>query len=487
MKSIVFKVAVSSAVLGATTFGCTLGAPSAWTVSAASAQGRSNEQAVRLHREAGAALAQGNLARAMEAMEQAVVLSPRDVGYRLLLADIYMRAGRFQSAETTYGDVLALDPEQSRAGLTYGLMLAANGRGQRALAQLESIEGRAGAADLGLAFALAGQPQRAIEILEPAARAQGATARVRQNLALAYALGGDWARARTIAAQDVAPDALAERMTQWAALAQSGQPAQQVAAMIGASPVADPGQPVRLALNAPAVAPTVQMAEAQPVETPAPVQFAAAEPAAEIPMPLPTEEPAATVEPVVAPAPVVTQTTADEAFANLEQPEWGIADDGSVQLPEPAPAEQPVRVQLAAATQALVQPAAIDSAEPVRRAQTVRPVIRRGAADVIPAETRQAQGGRFVVQIGAFSTPANAERAWQQASERFGLSERQPLTMTFDHQGRLLHRVAVSGFDNRADAARLCESLRARGGECFVRTNAGDAAIRWAARYARRA
>jgi hypothetical protein len=58
--------------------------------------------------------------------------------------------------------------------------------------------------------------------------------------------------------------------------------------------------------------------------------------------------------------------------------------------------------------------------------------------------------------------------------------------MTIDHNGRLLHRVAISGFGKRGDAAQVCRVIRTRGGECFVRINAGDKAIDWAARYASR-
>jgi hypothetical protein len=33
---------------------------------------------------------------------------------------------------------------------------------------------------------------------------------------------------------------------------------------------------------------------------------------------------------------------------------------------------------------------------------------------------------------------------------------------------------------------RLCQSIKAKGGACFVRTKAGDAPVQWAARYAAR-
>jgi cell division septation protein DedD len=121
--------------------------------------------------------------------------------------------------------------------------------------------------------------------------------------------------------------------------------------------------------------------------------------------------------------------------------------------------------------------------------RTVRS-IAPAAARVIraaPSFSRRVDNGQYVVQIGAYSNAGNAERAWQQAERRYGLRAEQPVTMTFDHDGRLLHRVAISGFDKRGDATRICESIRSRGGECFVRNSAGDAAISWAARYTRRA
>ena len=71
----------------------------------------------------------------------------------------------------------------------------------------------------GLALTLAGRPADAIPVLEAAAREQGADATVRQNLALAHALAGDWTEARTIASQDVPADKLDGRIHQWMQLA----------------------------------------------------------------------------------------------------------------------------------------------------------------------------------------------------------------------------------------------------------------------------
>ena len=60
-----------------------------------------------------------------------------------------------------------------------------------------------------------------------------ATGRVRQNLAFAYALAGNWEKARTVAAQDVSPADLAPRLAQWASLASPTAAADQVATLLG--------------------------------------------------------------------------------------------------------------------------------------------------------------------------------------------------------------------------------------------------------------
>jgi Flp pilus assembly protein TadD len=502
MKSIALKFAVSGLTLGVATAALVvsgLGTPTA------AATERNDAQAARLFEQAGQAIASGDLNRAITLLEQAVALAPRDAGYRMLLADAYMKTGRFRSAEAAYGDVLTIDPSRARAGLSHALMRAANGRQQDALAELEHIEGQTQPADIGLAYALAGSPQRAVDILEPAARAMGATPRIRQNLALAYALGGDWQRARTVAAQDVPAGELAERMSQWATLAQRTNAGEQIAALMGVIPVADPGQPAQLALAAPApdtapVAiagaepPVVASTAAADSDIPMPTDAAAPVAAAAEPIPsgaLPVTVAEAAPAPVVAPAPVAeapsTQYAAAAADqAQPEQAEWGIDDHGAVELPaqDDAASPVPVRVRYAAAADDLSRPDPVIMPVRPRAARTLSLASRLMSA--APSVARHGGAGRYVVQLGAFSSAANAERAWQMAQRRFALRDAQPVTMTIDLAGRMLHRVAVSGFDKRRDATQLCNAILSRGGQCFVRASQGDIAVNWAARYASR-
>jgi Flp pilus assembly protein TadD/cell division septation protein DedD len=478
MNKTAFKIAASTLIVS-----LTMAAGS--TQSGAMRRGQpaapANPTPAQLRDQAVAALRQGNTGAALSAMEQAVAAAPRDAGFRLALADIYLRSGRFESARATFADVLELDPANVRAGMSFALTQIALGRSAAALGQLGELEGRASGADLGLAYALAGRTDRAIEILEPLARSQSATARTRQNLALSYALAGDWRRARAVAAQDISPADLPNRMTQWAAMARPDAGQTRVAGLLGVTPAMDPGQPVQLALSQPQPAP-VQVAEAAPAPVevaPAPVAVASVDSVSDWGLPAAPEAASAPVEM----ASVETPVPAVPAPAPVEV---AVAEAPTYYTPAPqAPVEAPseAEVQYALAARSLSQPAPAV----VRTAAVTLPpatVFRRAAPRPASAPAVRAGTSRYVVQLGAFSNEANAERAWVETQRRFGLTPYAPLTATINHEGRTLHRVAVAGFASQGDAQRLCGSIRARGGTCFVRGNAGDASIRWASRYA---
>jgi len=483
MNKKLFRMAASTVMVSLTMVGST-------TQSLAMRQGMTSQraaatdadrQASRLHEQAVRDLREGRLDVAQGAMERAVGLSPRDAGYRLLLADIYLRQGRFDSARATFADVLELDPSNVRAGLSFALTQIALGRPGSAVAQLDNMAGNAPAADVGLAFALAGQPQRAIEILEPAARSHTATARVRQNLALSYALAGDWRRARAIAAQDLSPADIDGRMQQWAAMARPDAGATQVASLLGVTPVSDPGQPAALALAQPAPVQVAAVAEVPAAAAPATVVQVAA--VRDSDWGLPQAAPAAVEQSSpVAVAAVQPQVAAVVPAAEI-QPER-VAYYAAPAAPV-APVEEPEAPSAAEVQQAVAARSLVRAAPAIVRTAAVAlppaPIFRRAAPQ---APAMRSGNSRFVVQLGAFISEANAERAWVNAQRRFGLNGRAPLTASVNMGGRTLHRVAIAGFAGQGDAQRLCGSIRARGGVCFVRTQAGDASIRWAARYA---
>lgn len=485
MNSKLIKFAGSSLVLGIAMVGCKPAADAYRPASASSKEVRTNKHALKQYQKAELAFRKGDLAQAVEEMEAAVLYSPLDAGFRMALAELYMKNGRFVSAEATFRDVLALNPANGRAAMALALAQAAQGKAFAAQAQLAKAERLIAPADVGLGYAIAGNPQRAIEILEAAARAPDADARLRQNLALAYAFAGDWKKARVVAAQDISPAQIEARMAQWAALADPSAPAMRVAGLLGVTPARDKGQPTRLALSpvpdweaalVQAGAPAAIAAPAAPIAEPAMIAAPAAAPvieaaAVQAPAPAPIVE-----APVAAPAPVVEQVVARAEPRPRPIP-------AAQEIFTPVVSEEPV---------ARITPAAIPAFVPAprKRGFAARAQANHARANQAQAaRSGHAQAGGYVVQIGAFSSAAQVERAWAQTQRRHAFSDAYtPLSTTVRIGGKgVMHRLSISGFNSRKAAVQTCLSIRARHGVCFVRAVAGDAPVQWASRYTRKA
>ena len=407
------------------------------------------------------ALNANDYATAINLAERAVENSPRDAGFRALLGNAYFGAGRFASAEAAYRDSLSLYPGQRQVVLKSVLVMIAQGRKAEALEALGAARDQLDSADFGLALALAGEPRQAVDLLEAAARDANADGRVRQNLALAHALSGNWEAARAVASQDLSPDLVDARIQLWMTFAVPHGPSDQVAALTGVKPaLSDPGQPIRLALN-PA---NTRSAQAQPAPAPQPV--------AEIQV---AETPPA--------ATFVAASAPDETFANAE----AVA---------PAPTPAPVRAEVAAAPEpkpAAVMIAAAAAAAPdapsafaAMAALTQKPqaVKKPARARVQQASMPRVVGkSSSVVQLGAYASPDRVGAAWSAAARRFSvLRGYSPLSARFHGPKGVVYRLSVRGFHNADQAKNLCVSLRRSGGSCFVRSVAGDVPVRIASR-----
>lgn len=427
---LILTFGMSALVLGGTMVGCTATSGRIASASdrsatlAAKAASRSADDARR-------ALAARDAIKAVPLAESAVAAAPHDAGYRMLLGQSYLQAGRFVSARDTFADVLALYPADGKAALNLALAQIATGDWATARTTLNANAAIIPVGDLGLATALAGNPAGAIEMLNAAARAPGAGAKVRQNLALSYALAGEWSMARVAAAADMSPADVDARMEQWAAFAQPKGAADQVASLLGVTPVADSGRPVALALNA-----AVPVTPAQADE---PVQTALAVPAE---APAPVETPQAQFAKVVASG--VTFGPRNEVV-------------------------QPLPTMLIRA-----------EARPTKLALVRTPANR--IVQMVPAAkpfVRTSTGGEWFVQIGAFSNVAVAKSGWSTATRRFAaLSGHQPTGTNFAARQGSLYRLSVGGF-SRGEADRMCRAYRSKGGNCFVRREAGDRMAQW--------
>ena len=173
----VIGLAVTTALAGTLLAGCTTNAAPNATASASRAE---------------AALADGKAQQAVRHAEAAVLAEPHNVAYRTMLGSAYLDAGRFASAEAAFSDAMQLGESSARTVLSLSLALSAQGKYREAATLLNAHESGIATADLGLALALSGQPDRGIHVMSNAIRGGENTAKMRQNLAYSYALAGRW-------------------------------------------------------------------------------------------------------------------------------------------------------------------------------------------------------------------------------------------------------------------------------------------------------
>jgi D-alanyl-D-alanine carboxypeptidase len=435
MKTLRLGSAVSAVALASMIAGCAAPMSRSASVSKGKAQ-----MAYALR--AQMALGSGDYASAVTLAEQAAEATPQDSNIRSLLGNAYFASGRFASAEAAYTDSLVLARAQPQIILKRALVQIAQGKNDVAISDLYAAQGLIDPADLGLALALAGRPGEAVQMLDVAARAQGADSRVRQNLALANALAGDWMAARTIAAQDLTPDLVDSRVQQWMSLSKPNNSYDQVAALVGVTPAAaDPGQPVRLAL----VPTDTRFAQAAPAPQPevAPVQQAAA-----------SDAPAFK-------APVAEPVALTEA-SSPEQPAF-----------DPLAAVASVASE---AKDAVVEFAANLTSNPA-------PKVKKASAPARKASAPSLGSSKAVVQLGAYSSEERVSAAWATLSKKYpNLRKYSPMTARFDGPKGTVWRLSIRGFDNQQEAIARCQSLRSNGGSCFVRSTAGDSPVQFASR-----
>jgi Flp pilus assembly protein TadD len=371
--------------------------------------------------------------QAVEAAEAIVAHTPDDAAARRALGQVYLEAGRFRSAATTFADAVSLGDGSGRTQLSLALAHIGAGDTHGAVAQLDEAGDAIPASDRGLALALAGETSRGVATLINALREGDNSPKLRQNLAFAYALDGRWREARMAMAQDVPPDRIDDRIGEWAMMSRAEDVQRRVASLLSVpAGVADAGQPTRLALRAGAQAGQLAVDDTPAPESIAPVSRAAS---AELP---PIEEappvfaaPAAIAAPAIASAPAPAPHNFATAFS----------------APEPAAASQPT-------VQTIAAPPAYRAVRAERR-----------SAVTLPTPAGRAT---HAVQLGSFSSEANARRAIGIFTARDPELRGRELTITpAVVRGKNFWRVAATGFDG-GDARRVCSGVKNRGGACFA-------------------
>ncbi len=433
----ILTISVSALVLGAPI----VGGPTLIGGLAVASSGVETADLRRAAKEAAAAtkaLKKGEGQKAVTHAEAAVTLDPRNGEYRKLLGEAYLFAGRFVSAAQALNEALSLDPANGRTALNLALAQIATGEWDVARQTLATHSATIPASDRGLAMALAGDPAGAVALLMEIARQPGADAKTRQNLALSLALAGQWPQARAIAALDLSPDQVDGRMTQWASFARPQNAYDQVASLLGVTPIADKGQPERLALAHSMTSAVAAVQVADPVET-------------YMPGPAPVEAVAA-----------VAATAVDVAATDVAQGPSFTAPSG--QQVVFGPRQEIVQAIPTRAVRAEASVASVGATKPVR-------------VDV--SSTQRFAKGSWYVQLGAYDSIGVARDAWGRMVRRTPqLKSLTPASASVSTKAGAFQRLAVGGLA-RADADALCREVRGDGGKCFVRTAAGDKKASW--------
>lgn len=455
-RDVILKMAASSMVFATVLTGC--GPFGGGSVASISSQPATAKDGAKYAKKAQQAMDKGDVETAIAYAERSVAGVGSDPETRALLGQAYLSAGRMASAERSFQDAMELGKSDARTILSLSLALLGQGKAEKAKALVVNNRQYIPAADYGLALALTGDSKTAIEVLEQAIRESNVTGRTRQNLGLAYALDGRWKEAKLMAVQDVAPAAVNDRVMEWAQMARPGAYETRVATLLKVTPVAnDPGQPVRLALRS-SYAPANVAASAEQDYGREVASFDRNSPL-----------------PAIGPAP---KADGDVDFLaaenNIKVSSVTVPASnatGRVQTNVPVTSVQPKPQQAAPPTKFVVESS---KSAPVRTAavQTstaAKPVLQKIAYQPA-AKATGSSSGTHLVQLGAFSSPDGAKRAWGILSAKNSdLNAFQYASSRVNVKGKTLYRLAAIGFGNEQTAEAMCAGIKAKGGNCIVR------------------
>jgi outer membrane biosynthesis protein TonB len=167
---------------------------------------------------------------------------------------------------------------------------------------------------------------------------------------------------------------------------------------------------------------------------------------------------------ITAPAPAEAQPADPAAGLQIYQQDALPAEPTFTPGPE-QPAPRPTTPVQA---ESLPPVAAAPKAAPAAPAPKAAPVPAPKAATPAPKATAT---GSFLVQIGALSSNALADKAWNEAVALApgAAAGKGKSVQEVDSNGKTLFRTAVTGFGTRAEATAFCDQLKVAGKSCFVR------------------
>lgn len=401
------------------------------------------------------ASADGKVQRAISLAENAVRADPNNAAHRAQLGSTYLDAGRFASAAASFDDAMALGDSSARTALSGALALTGEGKLPQAAALLNANEGKIAKADLGLAVALAGQPERGIHIMSNAIRGGENTVKMRQNLAYAYALGGQWRKARLMAEQDVPAGMVSDRIGAWAETVHPQAYQYRVAKLLQVpATVIDAGQPAVLALVAPSGKTAVAVAAA-----PAPKSAPLA--SAELPA---LTAPALTVPALTVKADPTPYKVRPAATASAKSDNF----DDAFAASAPLAAKADVAPRYTALRNDAKTPAIRTVSNPVVQQIAATPAAKPAAAASKAKASTIAASGSHLVQLGSFNSEKRARLAWDIYVSRYPeLKNKKMVISQAKVHGKNYWRVSAGDFAKSA-SAQMCSKVKASGKGCLT-------------------
>jgi cell division protein FtsN len=150
--------------------------------------------------------------------------------------------------------------------------------------------------------------------------------------------------------------------------------------------------------------------------------------------------------------------------------------------PNSAPAVAPVAPPVAARAKSgdeigdlidkpVAPPAKAAKPLPVAKPVAEKPAKPPIAKSAVAATDSTPASGAAEVQIGAFSTRAQADQGWGAAAAAApgAMAGRGKKVEEISKDGKTLYRTSITGFSSRESAQALCARLQAAGRSCFVR------------------
>ena len=211
----------------------------------------------RMFRMAESAAQAGDLGTAATLLDQVVRAQPKNVQAMRRLGDVLLRQERPREASEAYMGALRQAYGDREASIGYAKSMIAIGRMEAAMAHVEPLlekypedlkvinlaavvhdmQGNHAEAaklyrrglfidpgsvsmnnNLGLSLALAGDAEGALGILKPLAEGAESTARIRQNLALAYGVAGDVVAARSLSGLDLSAEEVTNNLAYYSGI-----------------------------------------------------------------------------------------------------------------------------------------------------------------------------------------------------------------------------------------------------------------------------